>query len=360
MTAREPSHLTGSTQLSASSAPSAPSAPGASGPASSRSAALRLAAEGKRKGQADGNDRFRQEVLQGLRSSPRTVPSKYLYDARGSALFDEICTLAEYYPTRTELGIMREHVGEMAALAGPGAVVVELGSGSAIKTELLLAALHEPAAYIPIDIAQDALGEASARVAARFPGLRVAPVCADYTAPLSLPLPAGGPVLVYFPGSTVGNFTTEEARGFLRRIRDLCAPSGGGLLIGVDLDKAPRILNAAYDDARGVTAAFNLNLLARMNRELGADFHLEAFRHAAPYDAAIGRVEMRLISLRAQRVHVAGEAFDLSEGEAITTEYSYKYSPARFASVAEAAGFRVNRVWTDPASLFSVQHLIAG
>ena len=302
-------------------------------------------------------EHFLADVLEGLGRSPKTLPCKYFYDARGSALFDRICALPEYYPTRTELGILRRHAGAMAAAIGPRALLVEYGSGSSTKTRLLLDRLAEPAAVVPVDISRDHLLASAAALAAHYPKLRVIPVCADFTAPFALPdVPDADRVVGYFPGSTIGNFGPAEARKFLADVAEQCGP-GGALLIGVDLEKPRAVLEAAYDDARGVTAEFNRNLLRRANRELDADFDLAAFDHRAFWNAAQGRVEMHLVSRRDQVVHVAERAIPFAKGETIHTENSHKYELAGFAALAEAAGFGVERVWTDDGGLFSVQLL---
>ncbi len=301
---------------------------------------------------------FEAEALAGLSAFEKTLPCKYFYDAHGSHLFDQICDLPEYYPTRTELGIMRQHVSEMAGLLGPDCLLVEYGSGSSTKTRILLDHLPDLAGYVPMDISREHLLMTAKSLAAAYPRLDILPLCADYTAPYTIP-EARGPVrsrAVYFPGSTIGNFHREQAEVFLSQIADVCGP-GGGLLIGVDLKKSPAILEPAYDDAQGVTAAFNLNLLRRMNTELGTDFDLSGFAHRAFYNALAGRVEMHLMSLRPQTVHLAGREIAFEEEETILTECSYKYSLAEFADLAARAGFLVRRVWTDPAQLFSVQYL---
>lgn len=300
--------------------------------------------------------RFRREVLRGLRREPKELPCKYFYDERGSRLFEEICELEEYYLTRTELAIIRRHVAAMAACLGPGCCLIEFGSGSSRKTRLLLDHMEAPAAYLPLDISETAL-EASARaLAAEHPGLNVLSVCADFTHPFDLPeLPAARRA-VYFPGSTIGNFGPPEAGRLLRRIRRLCG-RGGGLLIGYDLKKDTAVLEAAYNDRRGVTAEFNLNLLRHINRELGADFALDAFRHLAFYNAEQGRIEMHLVSTRPQTVRIGRARIDLAEGERIRTEYSYKYAVEEFSALAATAGLEPRQTWTDPARLFCVQYL---
>jgi dimethylhistidine N-methyltransferase len=302
-----------------------------------------------------------EEVLRGLALPSKNIPSLYFYDQRGSELFDAITELPEYYPTRTEISILEAHGAEMAAALGPGVRLIELGSGSALKTELLLARLEAPAAYVPVEISREHLLAAAGRIAADFPGLEVLPVNADFTEPFDLPEPKHHEVhrnVAFFPGSTIGNFPRCMAADLLRAVRSDVGP-GGAMLIGVDLEKDRALLERAYNDAAGVTAEFNLNLLVRLNRELGADFDLDAFRHEAVWDEAAGRIEMRLISTRAQTVHVAGHDFAFAPGEILVTEYSHKYSLQGFRRLAEANGFTVARVWTDPEALFSVQLLAA-
>jgi dimethylhistidine N-methyltransferase len=301
---------------------------------------------------------FRDEVLCGLHKPQKELPSKFFYDERGSQLFEQISVLDEYYLTRTELGIMRDHAHEMAEVLGPRCLLIEYGSGSSTKTRLLLNHLLEPAAYVPIDISKEHLIQSASALAAAYPTLEVLPVCADYTTNFELPTPATPAArrVVYYPGSTIGNFDREPALRFLQHIAQVCGP-GGGLLIGVDLSKDPVKLHHAYNDWEGVTAAFNLNLLFRINRELGADFELDRFRHYAFYNPREGRVEMHVVSLANQTVHVGDVAFSFAIGESIWTESSYKYRLDDFAAMAAAAGFAVRSVWTDPHGLFSVQYL---
>lgn len=300
---------------------------------------------------------FFEDVMRGLKTYPKQLPCKYFYDDWGSRLFEEICQLPEYYPTRTELAIMRRWIGEIAEAAGRDSLLIEYGSGASVKTCLLLDHAPGLAGYIPIDISRAALERAAGALANLYPRLRIWPVCADYTQPYELPAgPNGARRVVFFPGSTIGNFTPEEATDFLRHIAAVCGPEGG-LLIGVDLKKDPRLLSAAYNDPRGVTAAFNLNLLRRINRELGADFRLDTFSHYAFYDPRAGRIEMHLVSLDNQVVRVGGEKIPFAQGESIWTESSYKYSLEEFGRLAAGAGLRVRRVWTDPERLFSVQYL---
>lgn len=303
-------------------------------------------------------DRFLDDVMAGLSRPQKVLPPKYFYDAQGCALFEAICGLSEYYLTRAEIALMRERVGDMARRVGPRCGLIEYGSGSGRKTRILIDAI-EPVAYVPIDIAREQLGATAAEIARDFPGLRVIAVCADYSRPLVLPELDGLGArrrLVYFPGSTIGNFTPAEAAQFLTGAREQ-AGAGGGLLIGVDLKKDTARLDAAYNDARGVTAGFNLNLLARVNRELGADFDLSAFRHRAFYDEAAGRIEMHLVSVKAQAVTINGRAIRFREGETIHTENSYKYSVREFQELAGAAGLAPVECWTDAEQLFSVHYL---
>ena len=300
---------------------------------------------------------LKSEVFGGLGSDPKTLPCKLLYDKRGSDLFDQITELPEYYPTRTEIAIMREYLPEIAAAVGPRVQLVELGSGSSIKTQVLLDALDEPASYVPIDISRDPLWQSAERIHAGYPNLSVQPLCAYYLEPFDVPEPekAAARRVVFFPGSTIGNFDMPDALAFLDRIADLVGV-GGGLLIGVDLRKRADVLEAAYDDARGVTAEFSLNLLHRLNREAGADFDVGRFRHRSAWNGELGRVEMHLVSQVAQCVTVAGKRFDFGAGETIHIESAYKYRVSEFAALAPR--FRVEEVWTDERGLFSVQYLV--
>ncbi len=303
---------------------------------------------------------FRDDVLAGLAQPQKAVPPKYFYDERGSKLFEAICELPEYYPTRTEMAIMARHVDEIARLLGPETQLVEFGSGASVKTRLMIDRL-EPSLYVPVEIAEDALRNACTDLARRFPWLNINAVVADFVRPLKLPEFLGVPIrrkVVYFPGSTIGNFTPEEAARFLASVRETVG-TGGMLVIGVDLKKDKATLDAAYDDSQGITAQFNLNLLERINRELGADFRLERFRHRAFYDEGRGRVEMHLESLRQQRVHVAGRRFDFKPGETIHTEISCKYTIEEFRRLAGGARFHAEAVWTDPANRFAVHAMMA-
>jgi dimethylhistidine N-methyltransferase len=303
---------------------------------------------------------FRDAVLRGLAAPDKVLPAKFFYDPHGSRLFEEITALPEYYLTRTEEQILTTCVGEVAALAGPGVRLVELGSGNSKKTRLLLDTLVDVAQYVPIDISESALHKAAASLRRDYPDLDVAPIHADYTAPLRLPplQRTAQRNLAFFPGSTLGNFEPPDARAFLRRLRTLGGP-GGVLLLGIDLRKDPVVLHAAYNDAQGVTAQFNLNQLARINRELGGNFHLERFRHYAHYNAVAGRIEMHLVSLETQDVEIGDARIHFERGEPITTEHSYKYTRPQLAAMATEAGFAVQKVWTDPGALFSVQFLRA-
>ncbi|MBZ0270470.1 L-histidine N(alpha)-methyltransferase [bacterium] len=301
---------------------------------------------------------FFAEVMDGLTARPKTLPCKYFYDARGSQLFERICALAEYYPTRTELDIMMKHAPEMAQFIGARAVLIEYGSGTSTKTRVLLDYLEKPAAYVPIDISRDHLLRAAADVNLAYPDLAVLPVCADYTGDFELPdLPQGaGARVVYFPGSTIGNFDPADIPAFFGHVADVVG-AGGGFLIGVDLVKPRETLELAYNDAAGVTAAFNKNILARINRELDGRFDLDAFEHRAHFNAERSRIEMHLVSRRDQAVRIGGTFVAFRRGESIHTESSYKYSLDSFASLAEDHGFRTRRVFLDDARLFSVRFL---
>ncbi len=307
---------------------------------------------------------FAQDVLTGLSHAHKSLPCRWFYDARGSELFEAITELDEYYPTRTEADILQARGAQMAARTSPGSVLVEFGSGSSRKTELVIEALPALAAYIPIDVSIDALADAKMRLARRFPSLRVLPVVGDFLTPLELPIELeNAPRLGFFPGSTIGNFTPPAARNLLNDMGHLLRGSSASgpsprLIIGIDLQKDLSRLIPAYDDAKGVTAAFNLNLLARMNRELSADFDLAHFAHEAVWNAAEGRVEMHLVSTAAQSVVVAGQQFAFADGERIHTENSYKYTLTGFHKLAQSAGWQVLDSWTDADSLFSVHDLV--
>lgn len=302
---------------------------------------------------------FRDCVIEGLSRRAKAIPCRFLYDARGSTLFEAICELPEYYPTRTETAILAAYAHEIAAAMGPRCELIEFGSGASRKVRLLLDALPDPAAYVAIDISREALRHAANALAVSFPGLAVVAVCADYMRPLELPeLPEAGEGsrLGFFPGSTIGNLEPALAVEFLAGCRRVIG-GDGAMLVGVDLKKDARTLDAAYNDSQGVTADFNLNLLARMNRELGGDFNLERFAHDAAYNATSGKVEIFIRSLANQIVTVAGRRFCFAAGERIHTEDSWKYTVSEFRQLAARAGYRAARSWTDPAELFSV-HLL--
>lgn len=305
-------------------------------------------------------DRFLDDVLNGLALPQKALAPKYFYDERGSKLFEAICDLPEYYPTRTELAMMQTSAADMAQRLGPDCLLIEYGAGSGRKTRLLIEALA-PAAYLAIDISREQLKQSAAQFAETFPDVRVVAICADYSRSLTLPEIdgyGGHRRAVYFPGSTIGNFTPQEALDFLKTARVLVG-AGGAMLVGVDLKKDHARLYAAYNDAQGVTAEFNLNLLRRINRELKGNFDLMRFRHRAFYDPARGRIEMHLESLAAQRVMIDGREFHFRAGETIHTENSCKYSVAEFQLLARDAGFSAEHCWTDSQQLFSVHYLVA-
>lgn len=301
---------------------------------------------------------FKTDVLEGLRSTPKQIPPKYLYDERGSELFDAICESDDYYVTETEIGILEENLEEIRALIGPRARIVELGSGSGLKTRMFLKNLNDPSTLFPIDISKSAVLACAREVAELGLDLEIIPICADYTRPIELP-DSDRPyesTVGFFPGSTLGNFEPDEQVTFLSRIADLCGPEGG-LLIGVDLVKDPQVLHRAYNDDDGRTASFNLNLLQRMNRELDANFDLEQWSHRDTWQPRHQRMEMRLISGRSQTVEVAGESFDFAGGEHIVTEHSYKFTRSGFAEMARKVGFRDPVCWTDDNDWFSLWYL---
>jgi len=298
-----------------------------------------------------------KEIIEGLQKPEKMISPKFFYDERGSRLFDQITTLPEYYPTETELGIMRENIAEIADLIGPQASLIEYGSGSSRKTRVLLEHLNDQAVYVPVDISEDHLFESARQIRSEFPQLEVLPVVADFTKRFALPNPSMMPLrnIVYFPGSTIGNFPHAVACELLRVMYDE-AGVDGAMLIGVDLQKDRSIIEDAYNDSAGVTAEFNLNMLRHLNREYGSDFDLDAWSHDAQYNEDEGRVEIRLINASLQRVNIGRETVVIDKGEGILTEYSHKYTLEGFASMAENAGFEVARVWTDPQNLFSVQY----
>jgi dimethylhistidine N-methyltransferase len=308
---------------------------------------------------ASARSSFLAETIAGLSQSPRRLPCKFFYDERGAQLFQKICNLREYYITRTELQILRLHGAEMADVLGENIELIGLGTGAGTKTKILLEELRHPAVYIPIDISNEQLKKSTRRFRQMFPKLEILPIATDYLEPFELPLPRkpSSRSVVYFPGSTIGNFEPNGATKFLRRLIDLCGQDGG-LLIGVDLQKDKGIIEAAYNDSLGVTAQFNLNLLEHANRELGADFDLNNWRHSAVYNSDEGRIEMYLISESDQRVHLEGRPFDFEAGEKILTEYSYKHTPEGFAALAHKAGFEFKKIWTDDAGLFGVFYFV--
>jgi dimethylhistidine N-methyltransferase len=305
------------------------------------------------------HEAFRADVLAGLSQERKTLPSRWLYDQRGCELFEEITRLDEYYLTRTETAILSAHAEDMAALCGDGVVLLEYGAGAAIKSEILINALQAPRMYAPIDIAADFLGETIERFRGRFPDLPTRPIIADFTSNFDIPagIPAR-PRAAFFPGSTLGNLLPPDAISLLRRMRRHVGPSGNAI-IGVDLRKNVETLIAAYDDKRGVTAEFNLNLLVRINRELGGDFTLEAFAHEARWNERESSIEMHLISLMSQVVSVAGMSFTFAQGDTIHTETCRKFDVAGFALAAQRSGWRVDKLWSDPAQLFAVFGLSA-
>ena len=302
---------------------------------------------------------FLNDVLDGLRLPEKRIPFKHLYDERGSDLFERICELPEYYLTRTELSIIEESGAAMAEALGPRCLVVEYGAGSGIKTRRLLARLDDPVAYVPIDISARALARSALTIARDFPALEVLPINADYTESLSLPRPRRAPRrrVFFYPGSSIGNLTPEKAVRFLRDAA-VVTGRGGALLIGVDLKKDPALLEAAYDDSQGVTAAFTTNLLVRINRELDGDIPVHRFRHVAHYNDDLGRVEIHLQAEAPLSFRVAGETIAMAKSERIHVEYAYKYDVEDFGALAAAAGLTVAAVWTDARRLFSVQYLI--
>jgi dimethylhistidine N-methyltransferase len=305
------------------------------------------------------DDDFALAVLDGLSQPAKSLPCRFFYDARGSALFEEITRLPEYYPTRTETAILEANAADMAGAVANGGVLVEFGSGSSTKTEILLRRLPKLRAYVAIDVSQSALSDAAARLRSNFPTLDVRTIVADFSYPVALPQDLGHtPKTGFFPGSTIGNLTPAEAGGLLRVFRGVLS-AGGKLIVGVDLKKDPRRLVLAYNDAAGVTAEFNLNLLRRINRELGGTFDVDAFRHEAVYNPREGRIEMHLESRREQEARVAGRRFRFRAGERIHTENSYKYAVSQFQELARAADWDPHRVWTDAESLFSVHELAA-
>jgi len=305
-------------------------------------------------------EEFEDALRAGLSQSPKSLPCKFFYDQRGSEIFDQICTLDEYYVTRTETALLTANAVEIASLIGENCHLIEFGSGSSIKVSILLGALRGRVAYTAIDISRDHLLASTAALARKNPDLHVAAVCADYTKPIHLPAEIighdGAPV-VFFPGSSIGNFAADPARDFLAQTADLLRPRQGGLLIGADLKKDVDILRAAYNDSRGVTASFNLNLLVRANAELGANFNISAFHHDAIYNYDLGRIEMYLFSDQRQSVTIGNSSYYISDGEPIHTENSHKYEVEQFQALAQLAGFEPIKAWVDEKNLFSVHFL---
>ena len=310
---------------------------------------------------APGEESFRDAVLKGLGRNPKSIPCKFLYDARGSALFEAICRLPEYYPTRTEVAILEQNAVAIAARIGSHSRLIEFGASAITKARILLRAIDRPAAYVPVDISREHLRDAAISLAEDFPSLPVVAVCADYTRPFPLPALPGpsGKRVGFFPGSTIGNFEPDAAVDFLANYAGILGP-GGEMLIGVDLKKDPAVLDAAYNDRAGVTAEFNLNLLERINRELDGDLDIGRFEHVAFYNETEGRIEIYIRSLTNQEAWIAGTPILFAKDELIHTEYSYKYSVAEFCALAGRAGFRPVETWTDPAALFSVHYFRLG
>ncbi len=304
---------------------------------------------------------FENEVLEGLAQAQKSLPCKYLYDTKGSQLFDQICDLDDYYPTRTETELLRNEAPSIATTLGPHVALIELGSGSSRKTHLLLDALEDTALYAPIDISEQHLLDAVERIASAYPDLHVQPICADFTSTIDLPdLPEHvSKRVVFFPGSTLGNFAPKERESLLRGIHRMTQPEGGGLLLGVDLIKDTEILERAYNDSEGVTAEFNLNVLRHINRELSADFDLEKFVHKAVFNPEKERVEMHLESLTDQTVNLAGQSIPFRKGETIHTENSHKFRIASIAKLAEECGFSMERMYTDEKKHFALLWLQA-
>jgi dimethylhistidine N-methyltransferase len=301
---------------------------------------------------------FLADVVRGLRSWPKQLPCKYFYDRIGSELFERITQLDEYYLTRTEYRIMRDHITEMAELLGPRCLLVEYGSGSSMKTRMLLDNLYDPAGYIPIDVSSELLQESVKSLTEDYPFIDIMPLTADFTGPLRLPLSPDKPerVVVYFPGSTIGNLTPKEASKLLRKTAQLCGPNGG-MLLGVDMQKDIRVLESAYNDRKGVSAAFNRNILARINCELDGTFNLDHFVHSARYNIEEGRMEMHLVSRCRQWVRIGDSYFLFAPGETIHTENSYKFNFNQLQKMAALGGMDIHKIWTDPRRYFSVMYL---
>ncbi|HEY4282134.1 MAG TPA: L-histidine N(alpha)-methyltransferase [Chthoniobacterales bacterium] len=301
------------------------------------------------------------QVLAGLSQVPKSLPCKFFYDDAGAQLFQRICDLPEYYITRAELQILRLQGADIATALGERIELIGLGTGAGTKTRILLQELRDPVVYIPIDISREQLASSSSRFRSLFPGLTILPICADYLEPFDLPLPRppSSRSIVYFPGSTIGNFEPNEAEKFLGRLAELTRPDGG-LLIGADLQKDAGVIERAYNDTAGVTAAFNLNLLTRANRELGADFDLQNWRHQAVYNSVEGRIEMYLISTKDQQITIGDHQFHFDREERVLTEYSYKHSVEGFKRLAGRVGFSFQKFWTDNERLFGLFYFTVG
>lgn len=301
---------------------------------------------------------IKEEILEGLSSSPKKLPTKLFYDESGSILFDKICSLPEYYPTRTELRIMKDNIGEMVDALGKDTMLIELGSGSSLKTRLILEKAPRGFLYVPVDISLEHLLKTAEALSIDFPDILIHPICADFTEEFDLPenlARTDRKKIVYYPGSTIGNFTPDEAKEFLYDMEELSGKNGA-LLIGIDLKKDPQVLHAAYNDSQGVTADFNLNMLVRLNREYGADFDISSFRHEAVYNEDAGRIEMYLLSGKRQSVNILDNTFYFDEGEKILTEYSYKYTIEEFGKLAEDT-FKIVKAWTDKNEYFAVLYM---
>jgi dimethylhistidine N-methyltransferase len=306
------------------------------------------------------NDDKTLEILQGFQREHKTLPSKYFYDQHGSFLFDQICKLDEYYITRTETEIMQQNISEIAQMMGPDCMLIEYGSGSSEKTKLMLDHLSQIAAYVPVDISREHLFNSAENLNRNYPNLVIFPLWADFTKEFSLPLVSNGfsQKLAYFPGSTIGNFHPTQAVAFMRNVASLVGP-GGSFLVGIDLQKDSEVLNQAYNDSKGITAAFNLNMLANINRNFQADFIESQFEHLAFYNQQAGRIEMHLVSKQEQMVTINGIGFDLYKDERILTEVSYKYTIEGFTKMVDQAGFDIREKWLDSNKYFGVLYLVA-
>jgi dimethylhistidine N-methyltransferase len=301
---------------------------------------------------------IKEEILEGLSSSPKKIPTKLFYDERGSMLFDKICDLPEYYPTRTELRIMKDNIEEITEILGADTMLIELGSGSSLKTRLILDKAPRGFLYVPVDISLEHLLKTAEALSIDYPDILIHPICADFTGEFVLPeklARSDRRKVIYYPGSTIGNFTPDESKEFLYGMRELCGKDGA-LIIGIDLKKDPQVLHAAYNDAQGITAEFNLNLLERLNREYGADFDIGSFRHEAIYNEEAGRIEMYLVSGKRQAVNILDHTFFIDSQEKILTEYSYKYTIEEFAKLIEGI-FKTEKVWIDGRSYFGVLYM---